>query len=293
VYEGEWRENGMEGMGKYQSACGDVYVGSFHENKRHGRGHMKWENGDEYNGKWANNSPHGNGKLIFNQSRSMYKGVFKRGLFHGLGGLRISEKARNWDEDAKEEKETKENRIASYHGEWSKDLRCGSGVCVGMNGATYNGGWWGNQPHGIGTMVDECGNRYSGQWENGRCHGQGKLEMANGVVYEGEFSMGLRHSRTAVQKRSLVYEFCGGFKYGLANGMGRMTMMLSDGGSITAEGEWRNGMKCGRFVVRFGDKDVRNVYFRNDVADGGWEEQMNIFNGISDLVDCGGAPPFF
>jgi hypothetical protein len=307
VYEGEWSEGRMDGMGKHQNVGGDVYVGMFRENKRHGKGQMNWSNGNEYIGMWEENYPNGNGRLLFNQNQSMYKGTFKRGLFHGLGKLSVieddgreegREEAKKWWEEELGRrgggKGESEKKVGTYHGEWRDGLRCGNGVCIGLNGVTYNGEWWKNFPNGKGVMTDEHGNRYSGQWEQGRFHGVGKLELANGVVYEGEFAMGLRHGRSSIQKHTSVYEFCGGFKLGLAHGLGRLTVMLVDGSTATAEGEWRNGMKCGRFSVHFGDKEGRTVYFGDDVVDGGWSEQLNIFHiDLCEMRIFLSAPPFF
>jgi hypothetical protein len=53
VYDGEWKDNVEEGLGKEEwERQGCSYQGQFHGGKRHGRGSEIWRNGDQFTGEF-------------------------------------------------------------------------------------------------------------------------------------------------------------------------------------------------------------------------------------------------
>jgi len=52
TYEGEFKDDRMDGRGSYHFANGDVYEGEFQYNKRNGTGVLRFANGDVYEGEY-------------------------------------------------------------------------------------------------------------------------------------------------------------------------------------------------------------------------------------------------
>ena len=50
MYQGEWKNNIMEGFGIYNFVNGRVYIGEWKENKLHGYGEFTWVEGKKYYG---------------------------------------------------------------------------------------------------------------------------------------------------------------------------------------------------------------------------------------------------
>jgi hypothetical protein len=60
-YDGEWRNDMMQGFGQRQYPNGNLYVGNFYCNERHGVGQMYFVDGYHYNGTWDSNKMNGKG----------------------------------------------------------------------------------------------------------------------------------------------------------------------------------------------------------------------------------------
>lgn len=52
-YEGEFKDNLMNGFGNYAFADGKTYQGYYLEDKKHGYGIYKWTDGKSYQGWWT------------------------------------------------------------------------------------------------------------------------------------------------------------------------------------------------------------------------------------------------
>merc|ERR1711934_568620 len=67
-YEGDWREDLMDGFGIFKwmtgARVGDVYVGEWKAGRREGKGEYTYASGDKYEGNFKNNEPHGRGKFV-------------------------------------------------------------------------------------------------------------------------------------------------------------------------------------------------------------------------------------
>ena len=50
MYQGEWKENNMEGFGIYHFKDGRLYIGEWKDNKMHGYGEFTWAEGRKYYG---------------------------------------------------------------------------------------------------------------------------------------------------------------------------------------------------------------------------------------------------
>lgn len=80
-YDGEWKEDKMEGYGIYHYSNGEVYEGNWLNNMHHGQGTYKFTNGTCYIGEWENHRMNGPGKYIYLNQKG-FEGVFTNGEFH-------------------------------------------------------------------------------------------------------------------------------------------------------------------------------------------------------------------
>ena len=61
MYQGEWVDNNMDGMGVYTWADGRCYIGEYMDDKKHGYGIYKWADGRLYLGQWVRGKQNGLG----------------------------------------------------------------------------------------------------------------------------------------------------------------------------------------------------------------------------------------
>ena len=76
-YEGEFRNNKLNGKGVFNWGDGKIYTGNYVNNKKHGYGKLKWNNNSFYEGYWVNNKQHGKGIYCINENK--IKGFFRFG----------------------------------------------------------------------------------------------------------------------------------------------------------------------------------------------------------------------
>ena len=67
-YEGQWRNNLMNGSGKFIFPDGTFYEGDFDNNKRSGQGKYSWSDEKFHIGTWKDGKQHGPGKYYKNNS---------------------------------------------------------------------------------------------------------------------------------------------------------------------------------------------------------------------------------
>jgi len=80
-YEGEFREDKIEGIGGFHFKDGRVYNGEWLDNQMHGNGIMIWKNGKKYEGEFRNNRKNGFG--IFNAENKVYIANWTDSKMHG------------------------------------------------------------------------------------------------------------------------------------------------------------------------------------------------------------------
>ena len=71
IYEGEFKENSLNGQGVYYFKNGDKYDGFWKKDKRSGNGTIYFANGKyiAYTGNWSKVKYHGHGKLFYSDGR--------------------------------------------------------------------------------------------------------------------------------------------------------------------------------------------------------------------------------
>jgi hypothetical protein len=75
-YEGEWKENLKNGIGKMNYADFGEYFGRFENGKRHGEGVFTYKTKDIYSGSWKYGKKHGMGTYIFSATKMKVKFIF-------------------------------------------------------------------------------------------------------------------------------------------------------------------------------------------------------------------------
>lgn len=83
-YEGEWKNNQIDGRGTITYANGDKYTGEFSNSLKNGTGIYIWVNGEEYEGAWTNDKMHGHGVYKFING-DVYDGNWANSLMDGNG----------------------------------------------------------------------------------------------------------------------------------------------------------------------------------------------------------------
>ena len=79
-YDGEWRDDVMQGEGTYVSASGGAYAGAFDHGAFHGQGRYRWPDSAVYEGSWVRNVMHGDGRYV-SPVGVIFTGAFFQGCF--------------------------------------------------------------------------------------------------------------------------------------------------------------------------------------------------------------------
>lgn len=87
TYEGEFKEDKINGFGIFKSKDGTIYKGNWINNQQDGNGFEKWEDGCTYEGNYKNGLKHGMGIYYFSDG-SFYNGDWVAGKMEGMGEYR-------------------------------------------------------------------------------------------------------------------------------------------------------------------------------------------------------------
>ena len=83
-YEGDWKNDKIEGKGKMIWKTGEVYEGEWSNNLKEGKGIETYTNGEKYEGNFKNSKFEGKGVLYY-ENGDRYEGDFKNDNRHGSG----------------------------------------------------------------------------------------------------------------------------------------------------------------------------------------------------------------
>lgn len=86
IYEGFWAKGRKDGEGKLEEK-GRCYEGQWKDGKRHGKGKQVFDQLTRYEGRWANGMQHGSGKYYSEEDGSIFEGTWHNGAHHGIGTL--------------------------------------------------------------------------------------------------------------------------------------------------------------------------------------------------------------
>jgi len=92
-YEGEWKNDMMDGFGIYHYSNGDVYEGDWKNNMQHGRGKYYFTDGFTYEGEWREHQIHGTGKYL-DLKNFGFSGEFRDGNYFSKEQAKLKEEKR-------------------------------------------------------------------------------------------------------------------------------------------------------------------------------------------------------
>ena len=171
-YTGDFIKNGKW---KAEYPNGDKYDGEFKDDKMEGHGVYIYTNGEKYVGVWKDDKKHGHGVYTGAPTRGTsdtYDGQYKDDKKNGNG--KFTSKGGNIEE-----------------GVWQDNQMNGPGSWQGVfPGDKYQGGFKTGSWDGHGRRDHQDGSFYVGNWKNGQMDGQGIITRTNGNTYSGIFNNG-------------------------------------------------------------------------------------------------------
>ena len=261
----------QSGIGKYILPSGAVYEGQFKNGEVHGIGTCNYSDGSIYHGEWAYRFPHGKGSKLY-PDKEIWAGQWNKGRPIDKRGrvfdeTFISKSAHTYDYVDIQVGCIKDDCIngigtyvyadgSKYEGQFQEGKRQGWGSFYYPNGDKYVGDFHLNFEEGYGTIYYKNGKLARGQWYKGEylgdhfvakggigciegdcLNGSGKFIYQDGAMtYEGEFNDGLPNGNgKCTYSNGEIYE--GEWKDGGFNGKG--SLILNDGSKVS--GLWMNG----------------------------------------------------
>ena len=132
IFEGDWVEDQLHGVGRAIESDGGVYVGYWDRGIKHGFGVSRNTRGVMYAGEWVSGEQEG---LGYERGGMLtYKGHFHKGYKQGHGRLNISKEG-------------------VYEGNFHQDIREGYGTMVFLDGKKYAGEWHEDRMEGKGVKT--------------------------------------------------------------------------------------------------------------------------------------------
>lgn len=92
-YEGEWKNDKMNGYGIYHYSNGDVYEGDWVDDMQSGYGKYYFTDGNRYEGEWKDHKMHGAGKYL-DMNNLGWGGEFRDGCFFSKEQAKLKEEKR-------------------------------------------------------------------------------------------------------------------------------------------------------------------------------------------------------
>lgn len=123
-YEGEYKNDCMNGQGIFTWDNGDRYVGSFMDDMMHGQGTYHYASGNRYTGEYKYGVKDGQGKFFWTNGER-YEGEFRNNRMHGTGTYHY----KNGDK---------------FVGNFQNDLMNGNGMYINCDGTSFTGVWENN-----------------------------------------------------------------------------------------------------------------------------------------------------
>jgi hypothetical protein len=279
VYEGDWKNDIMEGRGKFYSAAGLIeYDGEWKNNKKHGQAivykHEKSSlvqvDGTQVVKEQATEqirmTEHrfSNGFSVTQGNEKIYLGEKdKLGLPHGKGQLYAVNKRKATQAGVLN------NLILMYDGEFASGTMSGIGKLYDENQQLiYNGQMSDNLRHGHGVSLEDGRIVYDGQWVNDKESGLGRVytyeKDFTGSDFEGNTILMIHEGyfrNGSLVDQGNIYKYYGAVKNGMPNGRGTIVMLYDStdkaedrpklpldertNGELIYEGAFKDGLREG------------------------------------------------
>ncbi len=183
-YNGEWKEDVIEGIGTLYYSRGGKLRGKFSAGLLHGLGRGLYSNGDCYVGMWRRGKYAGKGVYYVKEKDEWILGEFEDGalvLEHGHGHgkprslskimmiisiiLEITARDSQQAECVQDIPWEERLHFNHYNGEIRNGMRHGNGSFMFSNGSYYEGQWRHNLPNGLGIFYYADGKYDAGTYQ--------------------------------------------------------------------------------------------------------------------------------
>ena len=196
-YEGEWKDNKMNGYGKYFYPNGTIYEGYFKDNIRDGVGILTTSKGDVYKTIWKGGNVSDYGRIIYHDGKN-YEGYIHNYQKHSCGILTYPNGDKfigNFKEDNFSVGHYQYKNGNSYFGYYNEfNQKHGYGKFKYLTiGEVYEGYFANDKRQGIGRYFYSNGDIYTGYLYDDLRNGFGIIKFNNGDWYEGMFVKDIRH----------------------------------------------------------------------------------------------------
>ena len=158
IYEGEFKNNIINGFGVLDKGDGEIYIGEWKNQAEEGIGLIFINNILTYKGEFKDGKKHGIG-IEFDDDDVIYKGEFKDGYAEGYGILFYNE----------------ENEIERYEGEFINYKSEGYGIIYFRDGSFFNGKFKNDLRDGFGIQYLRNKEYYVGQFKEDDYDGYGTI----------------------------------------------------------------------------------------------------------------------
>ena len=264
VYNGNWANNQLSGIGQLVVPLEGKYTGEFFNSQKNGHGTFLWNDGTIYEGEWKNDQMCGQG--VYTSSDGVkYSGTFEKNLFvdgdctfaNNTGTYTLSYKAGAIDSAV-----ITYSDGTTYIGDCSEKSLDGRGTMVFTNSDQYTGSYENGLRNGQGVYTWASGDKYDGAWKNDMMSGTGTYTFVNGSYVSGTFECNV---------------FTDG-KYHIENDFGVYTFTVKDGEPISVyrvltngtkyEGEMTDGKLTGQAQITYSNGDSYSGFVENGVKTG-------------------------
>ena len=232
TYQGELKNNLLEGKGKMTAEGGAYWEGMWHQGKLYGEGVIRNINGQrlkgifidgainnkgklicdeyKYSGEFIESIPNGIGKLEFS-NKNIYQGLVINGKPNGLGYMKYSSgdiyegNFVNGDIVGQGKYYFSDGKI--FQGQFVAGLPCGNGKFLFPDGdklISYEGEVKNGIIEGYGEGIFRDGSSFKGEWSENTINGAG-IWMKENITYEGDILNNLFHGFGVLKIDSSYY----------------------------------------------------------------------------------------
>jgi len=242
-YEGFWKNNAKNGIGKIPWKNDLIEEGLFEDDKLLKIFKLSFDDGTRFEGEYSIADSKGEGKLITKEG--VYNGtVVGDFIREGFGIMNFA-------------------NGNAYEGEWKDDIFHGQGKFQHVqDNYVYTGNIERGQKHGLGSIKFDDGTQYTGHWYKDKYADKGMLIQGD-IKYDGFFKNNLYEGNgTLFFKGQEIYT--GYFVGGVYDGMG--VLKLQNGDKLS--GTFREGFidQKGKYVFKNGD--IYTGEFKDDLMHG-------------------------
>ena len=235
IYEGGFKDNMKEGLGKFIFKNEEYFIGQFERDKFNGKGIIFYKNNKiKFEGEFKKGLKYGKGKEYYPNNKIKYDGNFVNDNYNGEGKLI-------------------ERNGYSYIGQWIDGKKNGRGVLYYKENILYEGDFIDDKYDGNGKFFYDNGDYYIGPFKKCLKNGYGIIYYKNNnKKYEGDFVNDKIEGEGVFHWESGDY-FIGNFKNGKREGYG---IEYDKNNNIKYEGNFKDDLYNGKIILNYNKGNI-------------------------------------